>query len=320
MLSRVADNLYWMSRYLERAEHTARLIDVELNLRLEQSVRQDDPARSYLLGGLKISLALSSSRDTMGLVEALTFDPSNCDSIVACIAAARENARNVREQISSEMWEQLNRVYLAASGAGAREAWRSQLHEFFRVVKEGSQLFQGIADSTMNRGEGWNFIQLGRYIERTCDVAALLDAHFRRWSAPHDLPVESAGYLEWVGMLKSCTAFEAYCKVYSAALRPQWIAEFMLLNREFPHSVRFSVEAVHAALNRIAELSPARKAESAIRVAGKLRAALRFAQVEELLGGDLHEYLQDVERQCAHIHGAIQRVYIAYPVEEALVS
>ncbi len=220
MLSRVAESLYWMSRYLERAEHTARLIDVDLNLMLDQSPDSSLERWGRLLEGLRTSLPPGEKGDALSVTQTLTFDSSNPTSIVTCIASARENARNVREQISSEMWEQVNRLFLRVTRSGIEGIWNSQPHEFFRAVKEGAHLFQGITDSTMNHGEGWHFIQLGRFIERAGATAALMDVHFRRFAHRPDQAVETTDYLEWVGLLKSCTAFEAYCKVYTAELRP----------------------------------------------------------------------------------------------------
>src|ERR1017187_7058347 len=165
------------------------------------------------------------------------------------------------------MWEQLNRLYLQVNSTTAGEAWLLHSYVFFRAVRDGAHLFHGVTDSTMSHGEGWQYIQLGRYVERTEAVARLIGAHLSRLptSTDHsvaqslalalDQAVESEEYLEWVGLLKSCAAFEAYCKRYTAELRPLRVAEFLLLNPEFPHSVRFSVDKVHTALRAIAELT-----------------------------------------------------------------
>jgi uncharacterized alpha-E superfamily protein len=137
--------------------------------------------------------------------------------------------------------------------------------------------------------------------------------------APLDLSVESEEYLEWVGLLKSCSAFEAYCKAYTAELRPLRVAEFLLLNPEFPHSVRFSVDMVHAALTAIGEMTE-RKAEQPVRLAGRLRATLSFSQIDEVMASGASGYVDNVRWQCAQAHTAIQQVYFDYPVEAALVS
>jgi len=321
MLSRVADNLYWMSRYLERAEHTARLVDVHLNLSLDQSrTSAADRRWERLLEGLHAPLPDGGIRDDYTATQLLTFDSDNDTSIVSCIANARENARQVREKISSEMWMQLNRLYLDMHRTHLDHIWDDQPHEFFRAVKDGAHLFQGITDSTMAHDEGWDFIQLGRFIERTGGVASLLDRHLSAFPlAAADQPLAMDDYFEWLGLLKCCTAFEAYCKVYNADLRPNRMVEFLLYNDEFPHAVRFCIEQVQIALQSIADGTAVSKNSRVNRLAGRLRSSLNFDQVDELRARGTHAYLDDVSRQCAQIHAAIYETYVTYPVESALV-
>jgi uncharacterized alpha-E superfamily protein len=183
-----------------------------------------------------------------------------------------------------------------------------------------SFLHQGITDSTMNHGEGWHFIQVGRFIERASATATLLDVHFNEFADAKGQSTGPRQYLDWVGLLKSCTAFEAYCKVYTAELRPDRIAEFLLLNAECPRSVRFAADRVQTAFQAIAEATGTRKAGRVNRLAGRLRAALNFGQIDEIIEGGLHDYLSNIQRQCAQIHTAIQQTYVAYSIESALVS
>jgi len=319
LLSRVADSLYWMSRYLERAEHTARLIDVDLQLRLDQSPEAGSARWVRLLEASRIVTPAGGTINAATLTHVLTLDRSNPSSIVSCVAAARENLRQVREQCSSEMWEQLNRLYLQINSTAPGEAWLLHSHMFFRAVQEGAHLFQGITDSTMSHGEGWHYIQLGRYVERTEALAGLIGAHFAHLPHPADQAVESEEYLEWVGLLKSCAAFEAYCKTYTAELRPLRVAEYLLLNPGFPHSVRFSADMVHGALGVIAELTE-RKAEQTVRLAGRLGATLSFSQIDEIMTGGAKAYVDSIRRQCAQINTAIHQVYFDYSIESAMVA
>jgi uncharacterized alpha-E superfamily protein len=319
MLSRVADSLYWMSRYLERAEHTARLMDVELQLQLDQSGETASDHWRLLVKAARVPIADLEVMDSAALTHALTFDRQNASSIVSCVTAARENLRQVREQCSSEMWEQLNRLYLQINSTKPNDAWIRHSHAFFRAVQEGAHLFQGVTDSTMSHGEGWHYIQLGRYVERTDAVAMLIGSHFTRLPNPQDQVAESEEYLEWVGLLKSCAAFEAYCKAYTAELRPLRVAEFLLLNPEFPHAVRFSVEMVHAALRAIGELTD-RKADQPVRLSGRLRAALSFGQIDEILADGALAYVENIRLQCAQAHTAIHHIYFDYPVESAMLA
>ncbi|HUA16899.1 MAG TPA: alpha-E domain-containing protein [Verrucomicrobiae bacterium] len=319
MLSRVADSLYWMSRYLERAEHTARLIDVDLQLRLDQSPEAGAGRWSRLLEAAGAAAPEDGKIDAATLTHVLTLDRTNPSSILSCVAAARENLRQVREQCSTEMWEQLNRLYLQVNSTTASEAWLLHSHVFYRAVQEGAHLFQGVTDSTMSHGEGWQYIQLGRFVERTDALARLIGTHFVRLPHPLDQAVESEEYLEWVGLLKSCSAFEAYCKAYTAELRPLRVAEFLLLNPDFPHSVRFSVDSVHASLRAIGALTE-RKAEQPERLSGRLRATLSFSQIDEIMASGANAYVDSVRWQCAQAHAAIHQVYFDYSVEAALVS
>ncbi len=316
MLSRVADSLYWMSRYLERAEHTARLIEVDLQLRLDQSPESGAGRWLRLLNALQTQGTEDTKIDPLSITHLLTLERTNPSSILSCVVAARENLRQVREQCSTEMWEQLNRLYLQVSNTTKGESWLLNSHIFFRAVQEGAHLFQGVTDSTMSHGEGWQYIQLGRYVERTDTLARLIGTHFGSLTQPLDQAVESEEYLEWVGLLKSCTAFEAYCKAYTAEMRPLRVAEFLLLNPEFPHSVRFSVDMVHASLARIGEMTE-RKAEQPVRLAGRLQATLSFSQIEEILASGASAYVDSVRWQCAQAHTAIHQVYFDYSVEAA---
>lgn len=316
MLSRVADSLYWMSRYLERAEHTARLVNVNLNLTLDRAPA--DAARHW--GRLLASLPEPPTwqiRTTPDVVERATVDLANRESIAACVGAARENARQVREEISSEMWEEINRLYLAVQKRQPMDSeWTAGTHEFLSATINGVHQIQGVTDATMTHGEGWHYIELGRYLERASATAALLDVQFRE--APPDasgLPGVSE-FVEWVGLLKSCCAFEAYCRHYTADVRPQRIAEFLVLNPEFPRSIHFAAARVQAALKAIAGLTGRTNGRSE-RLAGRLLASLDYGQIDEIMG-ELPSYLQDIVRQAALINSAVHQQYIAYPIDIGL--
>ncbi len=319
MLSRVADSLYWMSRYLERAEHTARLLDLNLNLTLDQSSRVAEQRWRLVMSSLRSVAPDANPCDAYCLTDHLTFNTDNKDSLVSCVTAARENARQVREQISSEMWEQLNQLYLRVRLASIGGIY-AQPHEFYRPVKEGSHLIQGLTDSTMTHGEGWHFIQLGRYIERASAAATLLDVNLRALFDSTDQSTGGQDYISWVALLKSCTSFEAYCQTYTAELRPEWIAEFLLLNPQSPRSVRFAAEMIETSLQAVARLTNSRKTGRAERLAGRLRATLDYSQVDEIMADSIHNYLENIHRQCAQIHNAVQQQYIAYSIEAALAS
>jgi uncharacterized alpha-E superfamily protein len=320
MLSRVADNLYWLSRYLERAEHTARVLDLTLNMVLEQSSDEatHEGRIKYLLDGL-FAETLSENTSLYDMTEALAFDRKNHASITFCVAQARENARQIREQISSEMWEHLNTLFHKINRVKIADVWQTQTtHGFFRKVKEGAQLFQGLTDSTMSHNECWQFLQLGRYIERANYNSHFLDVQFNVLSQSKYYPVIAKDFMDWVGLLKCFTAFEAYCKVYTADLRPERVIEFLLLNAEFPHSIRFSVDKMEQALNAIDRMTETKRAGLVARLIGKLKSDLSFSHVDEIIESGLSVYLEGIQRQSGRIHNAIYDVYISYPVEKAL--
>jgi uncharacterized alpha-E superfamily protein len=316
MLSRVADSLYWMSRYLERAEHTARLVNVNLYLTLDRA--PVDAARHWgrLLAGLRMPPSMPSDSDLAAHATGQVLDLANRDSISASIAGARENARQVREQISSEMWQQINRLFLSVRRDAPDPGWTGRTHDFLMSVIEGVHLFQGITNATMTHGEGWHFIELGRYVERAGATAALLEVHYSDPPGPSTTGV-GGEYVEWVGLLRSCCAFEAYCRQYTADLRSDRIAEFLILSAQFPRSVRYAARHIQASLQTIAQLT-GRGPGRAERLAGRLLASLDYGQVDEIMSGNLLEYLQSIVRQAGQIGAAVHQQYVSYPVNQAL--
>ncbi len=324
MLSRVADNLYWMSRYLERVEHTARLIDVPLHQMLDQHVEDEYPFWQRLRASLQAATAAAGVDNAYNIMKSFTLDASNTASIVHSITAARENAQQVRELISSEMWEQVNRLFLQIRHASLDEVWDTEPHAFLASVKEGVQLFAGITDATMNHSEGWHFIRLGHFIERASATAALLDVHFQDFFDDEHEDIQDAinqlNYAGWLGLLRSCASFEAYCKVYTAArIEPGTIAEFLLFNKESPRSIRFAARQILSALRSIADATRTRYSARVERLAGRFSSGLEYDQVEDVIC-DMHAYLENIRRQCSQIHNAIYQVYIVYPIDVAMTD
>jgi uncharacterized alpha-E superfamily protein len=308
MLSRVADSLYWMSRYFERADHCARVLEANYNLMLNPSKLSTEERWQRIMSSLGIA-ATDGGIDPQLAMITLTSDPDDESSIVSCIAESRENAGQVREQISSEMWERLNSLYHQVTQASRRDTDSDPLR-LVAAVREGSYQFHGVTAATMSHGEGWHFIQLGKFMERSCALPVLLDAYFSTAGKADDL--------DWVGLLASCAAFEAYCKVYTADLKPGSMAEFLLLNSEFPFSVRYAVDRMSAAIASISRPSFTGATGRLERIAGRLSAFLAYAQIGEIMTGGLHNYLNSVIEQCNSLHAAVHEVYIDYPIQSAL--
>ncbi len=286
MLSRVADNLYWMSRYLERAEHAARLLDVNLNLMLDESTSSADRRWRRVLAALGNPPNLAWSGDAYQVAQILTFDPGNRSSITACVAAARENARQVREEISSEQWQRLNHLFHQVTRHKPNETDDVLPSDFLLAVIEGVHLIQGVTDSTMSHGEGWHFIQVGRYMERACATVTLLGLYHREfWGHPDQTP-EASEYLEWI----------------------------------VPHSVRYSIDHLQRALEAIHGEGGKRRGAHLTRLAGRLQASLSFGQISEILSEDVGGYLQDILRQCRYIHETIYELYVNYAIQTALAG
>jgi uncharacterized alpha-E superfamily protein len=328
MLSRVADSLYWMSRYLERAEHTTRLLDVNLNLMLDESPLSAERRWQRVLQALGKPKDIEWTGDPYALTQSLIFDTENKASILSCIISARENSRHVREQISTEQWHRLNSLYLQVTRPEIQQQTQSealangmaQPSEFLQSVMEAVHQFQGVTDSTMNHGEGWQFIQVGRYLERASATALLLQAyHVDLWGQPERI-VEGNEYLDWMGLLRSATAFEAYCKVYTADLTPDQIFEFLLLDEEFPHSVRFSIDSVQCALEKIQGDSGKSRAETLRRLSGRLHASLNYSSADDILNQDALGYLSSIQEQCRAIHETIYELYVDYSIQTALAG
>lgn len=311
MLSRVADSLYWMSRYFERADNCARVIDATHSLMLSRTEVATDQRwyRALTVMGLKVE---ADNPDPQDAIRRLAADVSNRASVIACLAAARENASQVREEISSEMWEQLNRMYHESARLGVDVEDEESVMRLVTAVREGSFTFHGISETTMTHGEGWRFVQLGKFTERACAVSMLLDAYFGS--------VNPADDLDWIALLASCAAFDSYCKVFTADLRRDRIAELLLIHPEFPYSVRYSVERMFVSLRAITTQGGPRHRAHINRLIGRLRSSLAFATTSELLAGDLHAFLNGVLEQCRALHSAIHYAYIDYPIEIAFES
>lgn len=319
MLSRVAHSLYWMSRYLERVEHTARVIDVNLVLMLDQAPGHAGLRWDRLLHSLHVSLPEDTASDPQKIVQMLLFDRGMRESIISMLGLARDNGRQVRNQLSSEMWEQINQLYLEVSRATINDIWDGQTHALLRQIKEGVQLFHGITEATMRQDEGWHFLRIGRFLERAEATITLLNTSF----SDRKIGEQTDGgqhYLDLVSLLKSRTAFEAYCQVYTADLQPDRIAGFLLLSGKFPHSVRFAVDRVQTALQTIGELVNTRRASPLDRCAGRMRASLDYAQIDEVIAADLLLFLQDVQQQIAQLHSLLHETYFQPPIQAVLAS
>jgi uncharacterized alpha-E superfamily protein len=298
MLSRIAESLYWVGRYTERAEDTARILDVHYHLLLEDRWVDEAAACAALLEVMGVGAERAGACDSESVTRILAFDGDYAGSIVGSMSAAWRNARGAREAISSEMWECVNATHQALrSGAAVPQAQGA--YAFFQWVKERAAMLAGLADSTLSRDDGWWFLVLGRSLERVDMTARLLSARYG----------ESWGETGWITTLRSCSAYEAYLRTYQRAVDVALAAEFLVLDRIFPRSV-FS--ALLCAEECLAQLDPsvgrAGLDDPARRSLGQARTELEFCSGDDLIR-DLPGHLYRLQEHCFDAGSAIVARY-----------
>jgi len=319
MLSRVADSLYWMSRYAERAENIARILDVNLQLMLdlprlgreEQKELWEPVLRST--GDYEDFYKHYKETGSDNVIDFLTLNPKNSNSIVNCITTARENARHVREQISLEMWEEINRTYLWMKGQTLPKIQRQGPYEFFTQVKNASHLFQGITDGTMTHGEDWDFIQVAKYLERADMTTRILDANDEIFIKRPTNKSHTGGTLQWSAILRSCSSHDAYRKFYVAQVEPDKVVEFLILNEFFPRSIRFCAQELNYSLRRISGCADEHYTNVAEKLAGRLVAELNYSALEDIKTVGMHQYMDELQIKLNAIGEGIFRTYLFSP-------
>ncbi|MCC6235810.1 MAG: alpha-E domain-containing protein [Verrucomicrobiales bacterium] len=320
MLSRVANSLFWMSRYIERAENTARIVDVNLQLLLDFRKLDDRRLVEHWVpivqstGDDKIFFELYPVANGQTVTEFMVFRQENANSIMSAVAQARENARMVRDQITAEMWEEINRLYLFLRSRQARQTWASAPDEFCNEVKRSSIYLQGLVRGTLLENEGWHFMEAGRAIERADKTTRILDV--RHQTLPErgmPGPITETEALEWVAVLRSCSAIDGYRQTYGADVQPARIAELLVLSDEFPRSVRSCVAQLDRALRSIAGTPSHRFTNTAEKLSGRLLAELQFSTAEDIFAPGLHEYLDQVQIKLNAVGDSLFQAYIFLP-------
>ncbi len=317
MLSRVANSLYWMARYIERAENIARIVDVNLQLLLDMRNLDEKRLIEYwqpivqATGDEQAFFKSHPHATGDAVTEFLVFQVENPNSIFQCICQARENARMVRDQITLELWEELNRVYLFIRSKSAREVWRRSPSEFFQEIKSASLHVIGIINATMVHDEGWWFVQAGQFLERADKTTRILDV--RHQTLPErGLPkaINQHDALEWAAVLRSCSAWDAYKSIYGADVNPRLVAEFLLLDDNFPRSVRFCVTGLNRAVRRISGVAEGHFCNDAEKLTGRFLAELQFSTVNEIFEIGLHKYLDEAQSKLNRVGEALFQAYI----------
>lgn len=298
MLSRIAESLYWLGRYAERAEDTARILDVHFHLLLEDRWTDETAACRALFEVMGLPEETWREADSATLTSVLAFERSYGGSIVASLESAWENARGAREAISSEMWECLNATHEALASQVAF-AIGQMPHQFFGWVKERAAVLDGLSSSTMSRDDGWRFLVLGRSLERVDMTARLLSARY----------TDGWGEAAWVTTMRSCSAYEGYLRTYQHAVDSSSAAEFLVLDRLFPRSVYFSLRQAE---DQLAALVPRQgrvgAEDSARRQLGQARAQLEFSSLRDLID-DLPGRLAVIQQHCSEASAAVAERY-----------
>jgi uncharacterized alpha-E superfamily protein len=313
MLSRIAESLFWMGRYMERAEDTARLLDVHFHTLLEQSqqtylLRWDSIIR--ISGEHERFFALYPEATPQTVFEFLGFREDNPNSIVGCITRVRENARTIRDRISRELWEDVNSFYLRVRGIRAESSLQAGPHRFCNEVKFSSHQFRGVADDTLPHDEGWQFLRAGRALERAEKTARIVDVEY------HTLLEGPTAHQrddhQWMAVLKSVAAYEVYRREFHASIDPHKVAELLVLHARHPRSIRFNIAELQASLQAISLAVPGTYATEAERLTGKLHETLRYDRMEDIFERGLHVFLRDLQGTCRAIGEQIARTYFYY--------
>ena len=319
MLSRSAQGLYWMGRYLERAEHLCRLLRLQVETLVDRPVREINFGWSRIyasfnrepLGG---GLDLTSSddftlADSYTLADDLTFEPANPDSVWNCIGFGRENARQMRHCISAEMWTCLNLTYLQLRPMGIQDIWKTSPENFYAETARAMDTFAGVAETTMYRDQGWHFMRVGRFIERVQLSVSLLDAQLAA-GTPQDESLDA----DWGSLLRFYQAFDAYNRRYSVEVEPDHVLDLLATDVSLPGSLCCSLDGVAEELAAIAPSPGSPAADAAQRLAGRVCALVRYEWPDRQ---DRDAVLQQVGDHCRRLHDLVTAAYIDYSIDDA---
>jgi uncharacterized alpha-E superfamily protein len=318
MLARVANLTYWTSRQLERAENSARILEVngQLALDVQRAGRNEDPSLwepvVYTCGSEELFRKLYGLASERNVTNFVLFDRENPSSVRSCISQARENARCIREQITSEMWEQLNAIHLKLRTDDYEAYQATGAFEYLSRLKTSIHSFYGICESMYPHIENWQWLQLGRYLERADNVSRIIDVKYFTLLPRTNLVGHAFDILQWAAVLRSCSAFEAYRRMRHGPLSLESVLDYLILEPTFPRSILFSLEA---ALKTVREISRSPSGNAATAALDAALAELRQTTPKRILTEGLHEFLDRIQIRVGEAHNAVFKTYIDYPVE-----
>lgn len=327
MLSRVANIIYWTARYLERGENILRLIDVNAQLVLDLESHDDfnDPRTweplVYVNGDEELFFKLYGKPATEeSVVQFMLFDPRNPSSLLSCVAAARENARCVRDQISSEMWEVINTLYLQLKTHDYQTYAQTGSTEYIADLKLRTQQIYAVAESMMPRNEGWWFYLLGRYLERADNVSRIIDVKYFMILPDRHHVGSALDVIQWGSVLRSCSGYEAFRRTQRGQLKLENVLNYLIRDVEFPRSILASVTAGENCLAKICATKSTDLYDPVMKEIKILRAHLEQTDVTKVIAEGLHEYLDDIQTRVGHVHQAAVDVFVNYDPAEAKIA
>lgn len=310
MLSRTADHLFWMARYIERAENLARVLDVTSNMSLVPNAAQSEEALwkppVQIAGNLATFEAQYGTYNASNVLRYMALDKSNPSSIVSALCNARENARAVRVAMSSEMWENVNALWLELQARLKAGIDESNMSEFCDWVKARSHLFRGVTFGTMLRDDAFSFVRLGTFVERADNTARLLDVKYHLL-LPSDEEVGGAvDYYEWRALLYSVSSFEAYQKIFRDSIEPWKVAELLVLRDDMPRSLHACFDEIAPILQHLC----GKRGGECLRQAGELHARLHYGRMDSIFQEGLHEFLLEFIAQHNAMSNEVQRAFL----------
>lgn len=313
MLGRVANTIYWMNRYLERAENYARFMDVNYNLSLELPPNEAEQWKPLVLitGDWELYESLNDKVEKSKVIYFLAFDENNPNSIYNCILNARENARAIRPEITKEVWEQINSLYfLVKDGLEKKRHTDNDLRGFFTEIKNGCLLVYGMYDATISRNEGWHFGKLGQALERADKTSRVLDTKYHLLLDSPKSVGFSLDLVQWAALLKSVSAYDMYRKKYGK-LTPASIAEFLISDKEFPRSILACAIDASQSLNTLSRNTVGYSSRAQEQLEA-LKSQLENTNINGIINHGMHEYLDDIQRKLNDISLAIYNASFSF--------
>ncbi len=312
MLSRVADSLYWINRYVERAENISRFVEVSEAMALDCPPGSAEPWLPLIdaSGDRELFDRLYPTGGPEQVVEFLVRAEDNPHSVANCIAIARENARQIRDVITTEMWEQLNDIYWTL--LDSEGFWLQQPQERLRDIRRACQLFYGITDATLSRDLSWHFSRLGRLLERADKTTRILDVKYFLLLPSPDEVGGVLDELQWISLLRSAGAYQMFRQSQQQAIEPKAVAAFLLLDPIFPRSVRYCLERINETLRIVRGQAVPGAPDDLECLSGLTLARWSYTRIDELIAGGLHESIDDLQSDLNRLHDLVeQRYFIA---------